>query len=104
MVVDHHDVRGKRTAPRAHHEAIGVVRATLAEAVVARGGGLRPDRRIFRHIAEVGAIASHGGCREALDTPQLDRLLAAGGAPLGYRAAQAVEADVVRTALEQRRA
>ena len=101
MMVDHHDVGGERVAARTHHEAIAVVRATLAEAVVARRGGVRPDRRILRHVGEIGAIAGGGAGGEALDAPQLARLLARGDAGCGA-APQAVEADVVGATLEQR--
>ena len=104
MVVDHHDVRGKRIAARAHYEAVGVIGAPLAEAVVARRGGLRPDRRVFRHLREVGAVARDGGGGEALDVLQLRRFLARCCASLGYRAAQPIQADVIRAALEERRA
>ncbi len=45
MVIDHHHVGRQRLAPRLHDEAVLVVRAVLAQAVLARRGGLRPDRR-----------------------------------------------------------
>ena len=102
VMVDHHHVGGERVAPRAHHEAVAVIRAALPEAVVARRRGLRPDRRVFGHVGEIGAVAGGAESGEALDPVQLRRLFPCSGPAFGNRATQAIEADVIRPPLQQR--
>ena len=106
MVVDHHHVGGERVAARAHHEA------------VARSRGSSWPRQLSRvevACAQTGASSGTSArsarspvvlsCGEALDARELRRLLARLEARLlRARAPQAVEADVVGAALEQRRA
>ena len=66
VVVDHHHVGRERVLARAHHEAVLVVRAFLAEAVLARRGGVLPDRRVLGHLGEVGAVAGQAAGGELL--------------------------------------
>ena len=83
VVVHHHHVGRERVLARAHHEAVLVLRAVLAEAVLARRGGVRPDRRVLRDVGELGAVAGDRGRGEVRDAAQPRRVLARFEAALG---------------------
>ena len=102
MVIHHDDVRLLRLAARLHHEAFLVMRAFLAETVVARGRDHRPDRRSFRHAREFGLVAGARDLRETDDLLQMRRVLARRQAAVVGGALQVVVAQVVRAALEHR--
>ena len=67
VMIDHHHVGGERIAPRAHYEAVAEIRARLPQAVVSSRGGVRPDRRVFRHLREVRAVPGRRHGSEAPD-------------------------------------
>jgi hypothetical protein len=102
VMVDHDDVGLQRFAPRLEHEAIGVVRAVLAQAVVAGGRDQGPDRRILRHIGQLGAIAALCRARKRDDLLQVPRVVAGRQPVLVRRSLQMVMTDVVGAALQQR--
>ena len=62
VVVDDDDVGLERVLARLHHEALVVVRAVLAEAVLARRRHVRPDGGVLRHVGELGAVAASAAC------------------------------------------
>ena len=102
VVVDDDHVGVERLAPRLQHEAVGVVRAVLAEAVVAGGGDERPDRRVLGDVGQLRAVAALGRTREGDDLRQVADVVARRQAVLARGALEVVVADVVGAALEQR--
>ena len=102
VVIHDHDVRLLRLAARVHHEAFLVMRAFLAETVVARGRDHRPDRRVFRHAREFGLVAGARDLRETDDLLQMRRILAGRQAAAVGGALQVVVTQVVRAPLEHR--
>ena len=102
VVIDDHDIGFLRRAARLHHEALAVVPAFHAEAVVARRRDEIPDRRLLRHFGELGPVAAAARLREPHDGPQVDRVLPRRQPAVLLRALQVLVADVVRPALQQR--
>ena len=104
MMIHDDDVGGLRVAARFEHMAARELRALLAEAVFARRGNARPDRRLLRQVGEFGKIARLGGRRPARH-PREQACHAAlarqQGALLG-REFQSMPAQIVRASLEQR--
>ncbi len=103
VMVDHHHVGRERVLARAHHEAVLVVRAFLAEAVFARRRGVLPDRRVLGHVGEVGAVARDRGGGEMLDQPQPRSIVARGEPAFAARPLEPVQAYIIGAALQQRR-
>ena len=102
VVVDDDDVGVERFLARLHHEAFAMERAVAAEAVVARRRDERPDRRVFRNVGELRAVAALGRARERDDLRQIPRVGARRQPALARRALEMVMADVVGATLEQR--
>ena len=102
VVIDDHHVGGHRVPPRGEDEAILVIRAILAEAVVARRGNHRPHRRIFRHAGAFGLVAGARDFGEASDALRMHDVLARQEAAFVERAFEVVVAEVVGAPLEQR--
>ena len=102
VMVDDDDVRGHGVGARLHHEALPVVRAVRAEAVLARRRDQRPDRGVLGDVGELGAVASVGGACKGDDLAEVPGVLARGHAVVARRALEVVVADVVRAALEHR--
>jgi len=100
MVIDDDDIGIDGLAARVDHVALADVGAAGAEAVVTRGGDLRPQRVRIAHVRHFGKIAGPGDSRPALDAGQ--RAIArAGEAFLATHLLQPVAAQIVRAALEQ---
>ena len=76
VMIDDDDVGLLRLLARLHHEAVLVIRAFLAEAVVARGRDHRPDRRRSPARRELGLVAGARDLRERDDLLQVRRVLA----------------------------
>ena len=76
VMVDDDDVGVERLLPRLQHEAVVVKRAVAAEAIVARRRDERPDRRVFRHVGELAAVAARARARERDDLRQVARIVA----------------------------
>ncbi len=104
VVVDHHQIGLLRRAPRLDDEAFAERGAVGAEAVLGGRGHARPQRRILRHLGQFGAIAGRRARRPDVDRLQLGDLFAAGETPFLPRLLEPVQAQVVRAALQQRRA
>lgn len=102
VMIDDDDVRLLRLAARLHHEAVLVMRAFLAEAVVAGRRDHRPHGRRLRHARELGLVAALRELREADDVLQVRGVLPRRQAAVVGRALQIVMAQVVRAALEHR--
>ena len=101
VVIDHHDVGFLRAATCRQHETVGMKGALTAQAVVAGGADLRPDRRGFGHTGQLTPVARGAGGAETLDFPDLARLFAAGQPSLADHTLQMMMADVVGAPLEQ---
>ena len=86
VVVDHDDVGFKCRLTRLEHEALGMERAAAAEAVVARGCHLRPDRGVVGHIGQLTAIAGCACVCEPHDFREMPRIVARDEAAFGRRA------------------
>ncbi len=102
MVVHHHHIRFHRLLARLHDEALLVIRAIAAEAVLACRGHVRPDGRVLRHFGQSAAIAGLAGPRVGLDARQIRHVVAVQEAAIVLGALQVVMADIVRPTLEQR--
>ena len=102
VVIDHHHVGVHRVAPRLHHEALFLVRAVLAEAVVARRGGGDPGQRVLAHVGAFGLVAGLRDLGEAADRAQVGGVLRGEEAAVARVALEVVVADVVGPALQQR--
>ena len=57
VVIDDHDVGGRRALAHPGDKAVVVPRAFGAEAGFRRGRNFAPERQIFRQVLELGAIA-----------------------------------------------
>src|SRR5450759_1457489 len=101
MMVDHDDVGVERFAPRGHDEALLVLLAVLAQAVLARRCRRLPGGRVLGHVGEFRPVARLADFGEARDPVQMRHVLATGEAPVGERALQVMVTDVIRAALEQ---
>jgi len=101
VVVHHHNVRLQRLAPRLEDEALLVIRALLAQAVLAGRGHLRPDRRVLGHVRQAAAVASQAGAGVTRDPLQVIDVRAALEAPVAPGALEVMVADVIGTPLEQ---
>ena len=102
VVVHDHHVGLAGSLARLHHEAVLVVAAGGAQAVLARRGGLRPGAGALGHVLALAAVAAHGARGEALDALQVHDLLARAEHALLRVLLQVVQADVVGAPLEQR--
>jgi hypothetical protein len=102
MMVDDDDVGIHRRAPRLDDEAAVVVSALRAEARVAGRRHETPDRRVLRHVGEIGAVAGLRDAREPLDRAKARRVLPRRQAAALLGAGEMFVAQVVRAALEQR--
>ena len=85
-----------------HHEALLVIPARRAEAVLARGGGLRPGGRRLRHVGALALVAGHGARREALYLVDVGHVLARRERALLRGTLEVVQAHVVGAPLEER--
>ena len=99
MVIDDDDARAAGAFAGAIHIAFVVVAAFLAEAVFARRGRERPQRRIGGDAGRVGDIAVGGGGGEALDFLELVRMRDLARAP---RLAQAMAAKIIGAPFQER--
>ena len=102
VVVDDDDVGIERVLARLQHEARGVMRAVLPQAVVARRRDQRPDRGVLGHVGEFGAVAALGRTRERDDLRQVANVVARRQQVFARGALEVVVADVVRAPLQQR--
>ena len=101
VVVDHDDVGFERRLARLEHKAVGMERAAAAEAVVARGCHLRPDRGVVGHVGQLAAIAGGACVCERDYFREMPRVVARDEAAFRRRAFEMVVADVVCASLEQ---
>jgi hypothetical protein len=102
VVIDDHHVGRERLPARFHHETRVVARALRPQAVLPRGGDVRPDGGIFGHRGTGGLVSAARRPRKALDLVEVPDVVAALQPPVLERALQVVVADVVRAALQQR--
>jgi hypothetical protein len=102
MVIHHHHVGIQRLLARAHHKTFVVMLAVGAEAVVARGGDMRPDAGVFRHLGEIGPVAALRAPSETRDQLQVARVLARGQQPAGLRILKMVMAHIIGAPFQQR--
>jgi hypothetical protein len=102
MVIDDDEVGRHRLAPRLHDEAFLVVRAFLAEAVVARRGGVAPHRGILGNLDTFSLVAGLRGLGEDRDAACVGRIFAGQETTVGDGVLQVIRADVVGPALQQR--
>ena len=70
MMVDDHDVGGRRPLAHPRHETVVVARTFGAEARFGGGRHLVPERDVFRKILDLGAVAGFGRCRPLADDRQ----------------------------------
>src|SRR5207237_10226760 len=102
MMVDDDDVGSERLLARVHDEALAVVRALAAEAVLARRGDLRPDAGVVRHFRQLGLVAGRRAPREGFDPLEIAGIVTRGERSLLLGAPEMIMANVVRPAFEQR--
>jgi hypothetical protein len=103
VMVDHDQVRRLRTLPRLHHETIGEEWAFAAEAVVSRRRHHRQQRRILGQRFHFGEVTHPRAPAPRDDALELRDLLAVGELRLAFRLVQAIQAQIVRAAFQQRR-
>ena len=101
MVIDHHHVGSHGVASRREDEAVLVMRAVLAEAVVARRGDHRPHRRAFGHPGTLRFVAGARDLREAADALRVHDVLAGQETAFVERPFKVVMAKVIRPPLEE---
>lgn len=104
VMVDHHHVGRLCTLARLHHETVVPERALVAQAVVDGGGDHRVQRRVFRQGFQLGHVAEAAAPGPGQDALELRHLLRRTEAGFATGLLQAVAAQIVRTALEQRTA
>ena len=102
VMVDDDEVGEHRLAPRLHHVALAVLRAFAAEAVLARRGDQRDDAAALVEAVELGEVAARRRLRPGLDLRERAHREAIGQVRVLARAAEPVQAQVARAALEQR--
>jgi hypothetical protein len=101
VMIDHHQIGGQRFAARRQDEAFLVLRAVLAEAVVARRGD-HAHTVAFSGTSAQSALSPLAGLfGEARDVPRVGGIVAGKETPVGQRALEMVVAEVVGAALEQ---
>ena len=103
VVIDDHHVGRQRLAAGGENKAFLVIRAILAEAVVAGGRHHAPHRRTLRHVAAFAFIASLRFPGKAGDGASVPGILFREESAVGNGALQVVMADVIGPPLEQRR-
>jgi hypothetical protein len=101
MVIDHHDICLHRLRTRMEHEAFLVVRAFLAQTVVARRGDLQPDRRVLRHIGHAALVAGTADLGVLFYFSQMFDVFASSETAIGKGPFQMIVAHVIGAALEQ---
>ena len=101
-MVDDDDIRRKRLLAGLHDEALRVMRALGAQAVLARRSHVRPDARVFRDRRQVALVAGCAVAREIRNQRQVTRIVAAREPAFVLCALEVIMADVVGAALEQR--
>jgi hypothetical protein len=104
VVIDHHDVRGLRLAPRGGHVAARVGRTGIAEAVLARRGERSARGIRVAQALDLRKVPGPGLARPAADARQHARVRRGNPGQLRnrLRQLQPVQAQVVRAALQQR--
>ena len=68
----------ERGLARAHHKTFVEMLAIRAQAILARGGHMRPHPRRLGHIRQIGAVAALRAPRKTRDLLQITRVLARG--------------------------
>ena len=102
VMVDHQHVGFLRRAPRLDHEAVLVEGALGAEAVLRGRGHARPHAGVLGHAGQLGDVAGLGARGPAAHQGELRDFGAAAEAAFVDGAVEAMTAQVVRAALEQR--
>jgi len=102
VVIDHDQIGRHRLLAGLHDETFLVVRAVLAQAVVARRGHAVPDRGIFVHLKALGLVTGLRGLGEDRDATGIGGVFLGQETAVGQRALQVVGADVIGAPLEQR--
>ena len=106
VMVDDDDVGLGGALAHQRDVAVAVARALGAETGVGLGRDLLPEREVLRQIAQLGAVAGRRGLRPLLDDRQEYRSFGRLEQPVrlrGLERLKAMQAQVVRSALHQRR-
>ena len=102
VMVDDHQVREHRLAPRLHHMALAVFGALGAEAVFARRGHQRNHAAAFVEAVDLGEVPARRCLRPLLDLRERAHGPAVGQLRRLARLVQAVQAEVACAAFQQR--
>ena len=102
VVVDDDHIGVERGLARLQHEALRVVGAVAAQAVVAGRRDERPDRGVLGHVGEFAAVAGLARPRERDDLRQVPCIVARRQPALAGGPLQMMVADVVRAAFQHR--
>ena len=101
VMIDHHQIRRHGRLARLHDEAFLVIRAILAQTVIAGRRHLLPDRRVFIDFQALRLVTTVCRARKGSDAPRVSRIFPAEEAPFTQRVLQMIVADVIGPPLEQ---
>ena len=101
VVIDDDYVGGLSVAPCLVYKTLGKARTLGAQTVVTRRSDQRPDRGVFRHRCQFGAIASRRGRGEAHDRAQVPYILARRQQAFILGARHPMQTHIIGAALQQ---
>src|SRR5437899_11184199 len=101
VMIDHDEIGFLRGAACLDYEAVVKLRTFRAETVLRSRGHARPQRRIFRYLGKLAAIATARTLRPGSNRMQMRGLLTRSQAPVLRRLLRAMQAQIICAPLEQ---